>query len=75
MLLKPKFLDFAVSATLEFWIFTKKLIFNLFQKSGMLLKPKFLDFAVSATLEFWIFSKKKKKEFFFMGGPWAQWAA
>ena len=90
MLLKPKFWEKRVSATLEFWLFqkkknkqkkrdffmgapwaprakntvkniplyqffTKKWIFNLFQKSGMLLKPKFWDFAVSATLEFLIF--------------------
>ena len=57
MLLKPKFWEKRVSATLDFWIFTKKSFFNFFKKSEMLLKPKFWEKRVSATLEFWIFTQ------------------
>merc|ERR1712078_125681 len=39
-------------------VFTKRLHFNLFQKSGTLLKPKYLDFGAMRNLGISVFTKR-----------------
>ena len=61
MLLKPKFWGKRVSATLDFWILTKKFILKPFLKVGNVTKTQILGTKrVSATLDFWILFSNKK---------------